>query len=110
LRGSFAHYARGNALRRAAVGYDRPESHAPGAQPRAVCQREFFAARRCWRCGGSDFHRRPAALGLDAIEQILASHCGWRARANCRTLTFALELGVRDVPGHPALYPQRLRA
>jgi len=109
--GSFAHYARGNALRRAAVGYDREVTTRLVERSRALYTREFFATRAEFGAAAADpiFIVGLPRSGSTLIEQILASHSqveGTRELPD--VLTFALELGVRDVPGAPALYPQRL--
>ncbi len=108
---SFAHYARGNALRRAAVGYDREVTTRLVERSRALYTREFFATRAEFGATAADpiFIVGLPRSGSTLIEQILASHSqveGTRELPD--VLTFALELGVRDVPGAPALYPQRL--
>jgi len=73
---SFAHYARGNALRRAAHPYSAAENSAFVARSRALFTREFFAARAA---GGSAAPDPIFVVGLPRsgstlIEQILASH------------------------------------
>ena len=65
---SFRYYELGNALKRAESKY-RPEIIENNTRQQIeVCTAEFFAGRRGCGCArtGSHFHRRPAALGLDA--------------------------------------------
>jgi predicted Zn-dependent protease len=73
---SFAHYAHGNALRRAAHPYSAEENSRFVERSRALLTREFFAARAA---GGSDARDPLFILGLPRsgstlVEQILASH------------------------------------
>jgi tetratricopeptide (TPR) repeat protein len=106
---SFAHYARGNALRRAAVQYDRDRTTGLVQRTQALYTREFFAARAGWGCQAPDpiFIVGLPRAGSTLLEQILASHSqveGTRELPD--VLGFALELGSRDEPGGAPVYPQ----
>ncbi len=96
---SFAHYARGNALRRAVLPY-RPESVTELVErSRALYTREFFAARAGWGCPASDpiFIVGLPRAGSTLLEQILASHSqveGTRELGD--VVRFAMDLGCRD--------------
>jgi tetratricopeptide (TPR) repeat protein len=73
---SFEHYARGNGIRRAAIGYSSKEMTAHVERCKALFTAEFFAARRG---GGADAPDPIFIVGLPRagstlIEQILASH------------------------------------
>ncbi|MGH8267428.1 MAG: tetratricopeptide repeat-containing sulfotransferase family protein, partial [Steroidobacteraceae bacterium] len=95
---AFAHYARGNALRRAAVRYDRDSTTALVQRTQTLFSREFFAARADSGCPAPDpiFIVGLPRAGSTLVEQILASHSqveGTRELPD--VLGFALELGVR---------------
>jgi tetratricopeptide (TPR) repeat protein len=73
---SFAHYERGNALKKREIRY-RPESIESTARLQlSVCTRDFFAAREGVGCGRPDpiFIVGLPRAGSTLIEQILASH------------------------------------
>ena len=73
---SFRHYARGNAIRRAQLGYDAGETTSRVAYIRNHYTREFFAARAGTGCAASDpiFVVGLPRAGSTLIEQIIASH------------------------------------
>jgi tetratricopeptide (TPR) repeat protein len=109
--GSFEHYARGNALRRAVVRYDAAAIRRFVERTRALCTREFFAARSGWGNASPEpiFIVGLPRTGSTLLEQILASHSqveGTRELADVSG--FALELGDREEPGRPPSYPQSL--
>src|SRR5262249_41416307 len=95
---SFAHYARGNELRRAVARHD-PERLGHFAQrTRELYTSEFFAARTGWGCPSDEpiFIVGLPRAGSTLLEQILASHSqveGTRELTN--VLAFAAELGAR---------------
>ncbi|MGH7747898.1 MAG: sulfotransferase family protein, partial [Candidatus Dormibacteria bacterium] len=106
---AFAHYARGNALRRAAVRYDRDSTTALVQRTQTLFSREFFAARADSGCPAPDpiFIVGLPRAGSTLVEQILASHSqveGTRELPD--VLGFALELGVRVRSGASPIYPQ----
>ncbi len=73
---SFAHYAQGNALRRAAHPYSAAENTRFVERSRALFTREFFAARDGAGCEAHDpiFVLGLPRSGSTLVEQILASH------------------------------------
>jgi len=108
---SFAHYARGNELRRAVARHD-PDRLASFAQrTRELYTSGFFAARAGWGCPSREpiFIVGLPRAGSTLLEQILASHSqveGTRELTN--VLAFAAELGARgtDQPDKTPDYPQ----
>ncbi len=73
---SFAHYAQGNRLRRAAIRYDADENAAHVARSKRLFTRDFFADRAGVGCPAEDpiFIVGLPRAGSTLIEQILASH------------------------------------
>ncbi|HSC19149.1 MAG TPA: sulfotransferase [Rhizomicrobium sp.] len=73
---SFGHYAKGNALRRLALGAasDRMTAHRSACE--AVFTKEFFAQRAGWGCQADDpiFILCLPRSGSTLLEQILSSH------------------------------------
>lgn len=103
---SFAHYARGNALRRAAIQYDPERTTALIERSRALFTREFFAAR----AGAGHPSSEPIFIvglpraGSTLLEQILASHSQVEGTRELPDVSaFARELGVWD---SPPTYPE----
>ena len=106
---SFAHYARGNALRRAAVVYDPDSITRLVQRTQTLYTQEFFAARAGFGSSAPDpiFIVGLPRAGSTLIEQILASHTqveGTRELPD--VLGFALELGALERAGVPPAYPQ----
>jgi predicted Zn-dependent protease len=107
---AFAHYARGNELRRALVRYDRTEISRVVERSQALFTREFFAARAGWgspSCAPIFIVGMPRA-GSTLLEQILASHSQVEGtRELTDMLSIAIELGAgREEPGRSPEYPQ----
>lgn len=75
-RASFAHYARGNALRRESLDYDADATTANVARTRALYTPAFLAARAGQGCPAPDpiFVVGLPRSGSTLIEQILSSH------------------------------------
>jgi tetratricopeptide (TPR) repeat protein len=73
---SFGHYQRGNALKKADSHYDYGALERGLMRQRAVCTREFFAARQGYGCAAADpiFIVGLPRAGSTLIEHILASH------------------------------------
>jgi Flp pilus assembly protein TadD len=73
---AFAHYARGNALRRQALDYEADETTTHVRRSKALFTREFFAERQGWGCDAPDpiFVVGLPRAGSTLVEQILASH------------------------------------
>lgn len=90
-KAAFGHYAAGNAIRAAQLGYDPAETRATVDAVIATCTADFFAAR----AGGGDPAPDPIFIlgmpraGSTLVEQILASHS-------------AIE-GTMELPDIPAL-------
>jgi predicted Zn-dependent protease len=106
---SFAHYARGNALRRAAVLYDGDANTAFVKRAEALYSKEFFAAREGFGCQAQDpiFIMGLPRSGSTLLEQILSSHSQVEGTRELPDIPgFALELGALEVPGAPPAYPQ----
>jgi predicted Zn-dependent protease len=104
--GSFEHYARGNALRRAAVAYDPDRNTRLIERTRALFTREFFAARAGAGCASREpiFIVGLPRAGSTLLEQILASHSQVEGTRELPDISaFARELGAWDTP--PA-YPE----
>ena len=106
---SFAHYASGNALRRAMVLYDPDATTRLAQRTQALYTREFFAARAGFGCPAPDpiFIVGLPRAGSTLIEQILASHSqveGTRELPDI--LGFVLELGGLERTGGVPTYPQ----
>jgi tetratricopeptide (TPR) repeat protein len=103
--GSFAHYARGNALRRAAIQYDPERTTALIERSRALFTREFFAARAGAGCPSGEpiFIVGLPRAGSTLLEQILASHSQVEGTRELPDISaFARELGVWDAtPAYP---------
>ena len=106
--GSFAHYARGNALRRRAVRYDADRQTRLVERTRALYTQEFFAARAGAGCTAADpiFIVGLPRSGSTLLEQILASHSQVEGTRELPDIPgFALELGALSGPGQPPAYP-----
>ncbi len=106
---SFAHYARGNALRRAAVLYDGGANSRLAQRTRAQYTREFFAARAGFGSPAQDpiFIIGLPRAGSTLVEQILASHSQVEGTRELPDVPgFALELGAIEVQGQPPAYPE----
>jgi predicted Zn-dependent protease len=105
---SFAHYAQGNALRRAVIQYQQADTSALVERTQALYTPQFFAARA--GCGSSApdpiFIVGMPRAGSTLIEQILASHSQVEGtRELTDVIGFTLELGAREEPGKPSTYP-----
>ena len=107
---SFAHYARGNALRRAAILYDPDDEHAPGETNGAALHEGILRRARGLRLPGAAIRFLSSGLpraGSTLLEQILASHSQVEGTRELPDIPgFALELGALEVPGQPPAYPQ----
>ncbi|HEV2748378.1 MAG TPA: sulfotransferase [Allosphingosinicella sp.] len=73
---SFGHYAEGNRLRRAEIGYDADAISDHVAGSKALFTGEFFARRAGWGCPAPDpiFILGMPRAGSTLVEQMLASH------------------------------------
>ncbi|HUO96659.1 MAG TPA: sulfotransferase [Steroidobacteraceae bacterium] len=108
---SFAHYERGNALRRSNIYYDGEATAAAMRRTRDLMTAEFFAARDGWGHPSSDpiFIVGLPRSGSTLLEQILASHPAVEGTRELPDVPgFAYELGARPPrPGETA-YPQSI--
>ena len=105
---SFAHYARGNALRRRAVQYDADRQTRLVERTRALYTPEFFAARAGAGCAAPDpiFIVGLPRSGSTLLEQILASHSQVEGTRELPDIPgFALELGALGTAGQTPVYP-----
>jgi tetratricopeptide (TPR) repeat protein len=110
---SFAHYARGNALRRAVVRYDPDVNTRFVQRSQALYTEEFFAARAGFGCQAPDpiFIVGLPRSGSTLIEQILASHSQVEGTRELPDVPgFALELGVGEPPAYPKSVSRLTRA
>ncbi len=106
---SFAHYRRGNALRRTAVIYDGDGNTRLVQRSQSLYTEEFFRARTGYGCAAPDpiFIVGLPRSGSTLLEQILASHSQVEGTRELPDVPgFVLELGVREMPGKPPAYPQ----
>jgi len=106
---SFAHYARGNALRRAAVVYDPDSVTRLVQRTQTLYTQEFFSARAGFGSQAPDpiFIVGLPRSGSTLIEQILASHSQVEGTRELPDVPgFALELGALERAGVPPAYPQ----
>jgi predicted Zn-dependent protease len=110
---SFEHYARGNALQRATVGYDPEGATTDVARAQAVYTAGFFAARSGWGSARRDpiFIVGMPRSGSTLLEQMLASHSqaeGTRELTDIPALV--LELTRRVDAAERSAYPQAVAA
>jgi predicted Zn-dependent protease len=106
---SFAHYARGNALRRASVVYDPDSVTRLVQRTQTLYTHEFFTARAGFGSQAPDpiFIVGLPRSGSTLIEQILASHSQVEGTRELPDIPgFALELGALERAGVPPAYPQ----
>ncbi len=105
---SFAHYARGNALRRRAVQYDADRNTRSIERAIGLYTAEFFAARGGSGCAAPDpiFIVGLPRSGSTLLEQILASHSQVEGTRELPDIPgFALELGALGKAGEAPAYP-----
>ena len=108
---AFGHYARGNALRRAAIDYDVADAERFVERNNSLFTREFLAARSN---SGSPSAAPIFIVGLPRsgstlVEQILASHSQVEGtRELPYVLSIAREFGAMELPKGPRSYPQSL--
>jgi tetratricopeptide (TPR) repeat protein len=108
---SFAHYARGNALRRKQVVHDADETTGLVRRLRAVCTREFFEERAGWGAPDPDpiFIVGLPRAGSTLLEQILASHSAVEGTMELPdVLGLVRELGGRRKRAERSRYPEVL--
>jgi len=110
---SFAHYARGNALRRQNLDYDSAATTANVARTKAVYTPEFLSARAGQGCPDPDpiFVVGLPRSGSTLIEQILSSHSAIEGTSELPDiLAIARKLGARDHDEAGARFAAKLAA
>jgi tetratricopeptide (TPR) repeat protein len=109
--GSFAAYARGNALRRKLIRYDAEDNAAHVERSKKLFTREFFAARDGWGFAAPDpiFIVGLPRAGSTLIEQILATHSRVEGTQELPDVTMiARIIGRRTTRTEGSAYPRAL--
>jgi tetratricopeptide (TPR) repeat protein len=110
---SFDHYAQGNKLRAAVIGYDPEATTALMRRAKELLNKEFFAAREGFGTPAADpiFIVGLPRAGSTLIEQILASHSLVEGTMELPDiLAMAAELGYKPGQAQDCAYPQVLAA
>jgi tetratricopeptide (TPR) repeat protein len=110
---SFEHYARGNALQRAAIGHDADAMTADVQRAKAFYTSRFFAERSGWGSVRPDpiFIVGMPRSGSTLLEQILASHSQVEGTRELTEIpAIALELTTSSNRADPPKYPQSVGA
>jgi predicted Zn-dependent protease len=105
---SFAHYLRGNRLRKATIGYEAGETSAFVRRSKRLFDAAFFAARAGWGAPSGDpiFVLGMPRAGSTLIEQILASHSSVEGTMELPDLLMiAASLSGRREPNVEPKYP-----
>jgi tetratricopeptide (TPR) repeat protein len=108
---SFAHYARGAAIRRAQMRYDPAEISEHVARAKAALTADLFAARAGQGCSAQDpiFILGLPRSGSTLIEQILASHSQVEGTMELPDIiAMARRLSGTKARGAPSAYPEIL--
>jgi predicted Zn-dependent protease len=107
---SFEHYARGNSLRRAHLGYDPERTSARVRRCREVLTPEFFEQRRNYGADAADpiFIVGLPRAGSTLLEQILASHSAVEGTMELPDLISIARKLTTDPHGNAARYPASL--
>jgi predicted Zn-dependent protease len=108
---SFEHYARGNKLRSAVVGYDPEATTAFVRRSKQLVNKEFFAAREGFGAPAADpiFIVGLPRAGSTLVEQILASHSLVEGTMELPDmLAIAAELGGKASRPQDSAYPEVL--
>ncbi len=108
---SFAHYASGNAARRAMVRYDAGEMAEHVTRSAALFTPEFFAERAGFGCPASDpvFILGMPRAGSTLIEQVLASHSAVEGTMELPDIPqLAGRIGGRKLRSQDSAYPEAL--
>jgi len=108
---SFEHYAQGNKLKLAFVGWEPVEITTLVRRSKTLFTKEFFASRE----GFGAPHRAPIFIvgmpraGSTLLEQILASHSGVEGTMELpNIMAMAAKLGGKRTPGQEWAYPDVL--
>ena len=108
---AFAHFEKGNALRRSGIAYDAPETTAQMRRSKALFTPEFFAARAGMGCPAPDpiFIVGLPRSGSTLLEQILASHPLVEGTQELPDIiSIARELGGKRTRKETSEYPEIL--
>ena len=108
---SFGHYAAGNKLRLARVGWDPEEVTTLVQRSKALFTQEFFAARKGFGAPAADpiFIVGMPRAGSTLVEQILASHSSVEGTMELpNIMSLAATLGKKRRPGEKSIYPEVL--
>jgi tetratricopeptide (TPR) repeat protein len=109
--GSFAHYAEGNRLRKAQMGYDADDTTERVRRAKALFTADFLAAHAGSGCPAPDpiFIVGLPRSGSTLIEQILSSHSAVEGTMELPDLSgIALRLAERRGRNDPTRYPECL--
>jgi len=110
---SFEHYAAGNALRHARVGYDAAATTDFVQRAKRLFRKEFFAAREDFGAPSADpiFIVGLPRAGSTLVEQILASHSQVEGTMELPDImAMAAELGGNAERSQESAYPEALAA
>ena len=108
---SFVHYAKGNAIRRAHLGYDAGEISNLAQRLKAACTPDFFAARQGLGATNADpiFIVGLPRSGSTLLEQILATHSAVEGTMELpEILSIVRRLGGQKKRNEPSAYPEVL--
>jgi hypothetical protein len=108
---SFAHYAKGNALRKKSIAFDPDDQADLLRRSKTFFTPQFFAERAGTGCGRPDpiFIVGLPRSGSTLIEQILSSHSQVEGTMELPDiLSIAGRLGARKKRGEPGRYPESL--
>ena len=108
---SFSHYARGNAIRREALGYVADETARQVSRSRTLFTREFLQARAGQGCPAPDpiFIVGLPRAGSTLIEQILSSHSQVEGTQELPDIiALARRIGGRTQAPAESCYPEAL--
>jgi tetratricopeptide (TPR) repeat protein len=108
---SFEHYAHGNRLRRAQVGYSADRTHAQVRRTRALFTPDFFAARAAFGAQAPDpiFVVGLPRAGSTLVEQILSSHSAVEGTMELPDIpAMARALGGARARAEASQYPEAL--
>jgi tetratricopeptide (TPR) repeat protein len=108
---AFRHYAEGNSLRRALIGYDAKETSRNVDRAISLFTPAFFEEREGWGCPAPDpiFILGMPRAGSTLVEQILASHCEVEGTMELPDIPALVKrLGGRTRRSEESAYPEVL--
>ena len=109
--GSFGYYERGNALKKQESRFSIDSLERTVQAQKALCTREFFAARTGWGCAAPDpiFIVGLPRAGSTLLEQIVASHSQVEGTMELAEIPRLVHhLNGREQGGQPGHYPHVL--